>query len=81
MSELVINWYLRLFDLLSAKHKVELLSRLKERVKTSFANEENHEEATKEEALLAMMEDWEDIVIDGDSIVNNRTSSSRVYDL
>ena len=42
MSDFVLKWYIRLFDMLSIKHKLELILRLTERLKDSYdsANQE-----------------------------------------
>lgn len=82
MSDFVLKWYIRLFDMLSIKYKVELISRLADRLKDSFDNEEiENEEQKREKALEAMIKLWRAIDLDSDFVVNSRTVSERTYGL
>ena len=82
MSDFVLKWYIRLFDMLSIKHKLELILRLTERLKDSYDSDQSGEdELEREKALNELMDSWQNADIDGDFIVNNRTVPHKVYDL
>lgn len=82
MSEFVLRWYIRLFDMLSVKHKLELILRLTERLKESYDSEHLvDDELEREKVLNKLMDSWQNVDIDGDFIVNSRTVSHKVYDL
>lgn len=82
MSEFVLKWYIRLFDMLSVKHKLELILKLTERLKESYDSEHLvDDELEREKALDKLMDSWQNVDIDGDFIVGSRTVSHKVYDL
>lgn len=79
MSELVLNWYLRLFDRLSFEYKTTLIDKLNDRLK--HTNNEENDEADRRNALEGLINSWSDSTVDGDFILNNRTSNDVIYDL
>ncbi len=82
MSDFVLKWYLRLFDSLSAEYKVELIAKLVERLKPAYnSNSAAIEEKRREAILEKLVGSWADLDIDGDAIVNSRTTSDKIYDL
>ena len=82
MSEFVLKWYIRLFDLLSLEYKAELIARLADRLKDSFNDpESSDEEKRRRIALEELILAWKDTDLDGDFIVESRTVSSKIYDL
>ena len=85
MSEIGLQWFLRMFDLLNMEAKLDLLSQLTQKVKDAYSRNSDkalqEEEERKKAILKKLMKSWEDYDIDGDMIVNSRTISDKVYDL
>ncbi|PHI18004.1 hypothetical protein CEQ90_20195 [Lewinellaceae bacterium SD302] len=79
MSDLVLKWYVRLFDMMSLEYKKIILSTLKDRLDKNL--NESLEEERRRESLSKMISFYSDTDLDGDFIVNSRTIPTRTYDL
>lgn len=78
MEEIVLNKYIRMFDLLDLEAKLELLARLSENVHHSFKKPKRN----KDDLLESISGSWSDVddrIVD--DIYNSRTISKREIDL
>ena len=74
MKEVILNSYIRMFDLLDVEAKLELLVKLSENVKDSFKKPTDD----KEEILDTLSGTWSDV---DDSIVDDIYESRTIYGL
>lgn len=78
MEKIIMNNYIRMFDLLEIENKIELLARLSDNVNKTFRKPKKD----KNELLESISGAWADIDDDiVDDIYNSRTFSSREIDL
>ncbi len=77
MSEIVLNKYIRMFDLLDLEAKLELLARLSENVNRSFKHPKDDKHALLE-SLSGSWEDVDDSIVD--EIYSSRTTSDKEID-
>jgi hypothetical protein len=77
MSEIVLNKYIRMFDLLDLEAKLELLARLSENVNRSFKSPRDDKHALLE-SLSGSWEDVDDSIVD--EIYSSRTTSDKGID-